>query len=182
MPREMSSESRRRGPPSELQILTTRRGFAYYGDRDGWCVAASVHRDSDALERSNWHTLTADILAMRDEGGDEDMLADAAVERISHFLVGWVDYLLVRPGTPQAARALEWRHRLELCPVADDVHLRTLLWNEEWCVRCDRARRAEHAAENGSACSKFRSADHAGNIRSRWRMRRDARASVVKLT
>lgn len=171
MAREMSSYSRCPAPANELPILTTRRGFAYYGDRDGWWVAASVHRDSDASERSNWHTVTADILAMRDDSGNEDMLADAAVERMSHFLVGWVDYLLVRPGTPQAARALDWRHRLELCPVADAVHLRTLLWNEEWCVRCDRARREEHDSGRGTACRKFRSECDAEDIRTRWRTR-----------
>ena len=171
MTREMSSDCRRRGPPSELPTLTTGPGFAYYGDREGWCIAASVHRDSDALERSNWHTLTADILGMREESGNEDMLADAGVERTSHFLVGWVDYLLVRPGTPQAARALEWRHRLELCPVADEVHLKTLLWNEQWCVRCDRATREEHASDRSLVCSKFRSKDDAKAIRRRWRTR-----------
>jgi hypothetical protein len=156
---------------NELRILRTGPGFAYYGDRDGWWVAASVHRESDALERSNWHTVTADILGMRDQSAKEDMLADAAVERTSHFLVGWVDYLLVRPGTPQAARALDWHHRLELCPVADEVDLRTLLWNEEWCVRCDRATREEHASESGPACTKFRSKDDAIEIRRRWRTR-----------
>ena len=170
MPREMSSDSRR-GPSSELPILSTGPGFAYYGDRDGWCVAASVHRDSDALERSNWHTLTANILGMREASENEDMLADAAVERMSHFLVRWVDYLLVRPGTPQAARALEWRHRLELCQVADEVHLKTLLWNEEWCVRCDRATREEHVSQSGPACTKFRSEQDARSIRTRWQTR-----------
>lgn len=156
---------------NQLRILRTRSGFAYYGDREGWWVAASVDRDSAAVERSNWCTLSADILAMRDARGNEDMLADAAVERTSHFLVGWVDYLLVRPGTPQAARALEWHNTLELCQVADEVHLKTLLWNEKWCVRCDHATREDHASEAGPACGKFRSEDDARDIRRRWRTR-----------
>src|SRR4029077_8223285 len=91
---------------TELPILKSGPGFAYYGDREGWYVAASVHRDSDALERSNWHTVSCAVLAMEDQGANQDLLADAAVERIRHLIVVWVEYLLSRPGTPQAARAL----------------------------------------------------------------------------
>lgn len=156
---------------NQLPILKGERGFAYYGDREGWCVAATVHRDSDTLERSNWHTVTADILGMRDESEDEDMLADAAIERMSHFLVGWVEYLLVRPETPQAARALEWRQKLAVYPVADEFHFGTLAWDEEWCLTCDRATREGHYAPRGTGCGKFRSEDDADDIRWRWRTR-----------
>jgi hypothetical protein len=164
-------------PRSEngLPILATRPGFAYYGDRENWCVAASVHRDSNTVERSNWHTVTTDILGMGDESGNEDGLADAAIERISNFLVGWVDYLLVRLGTPQAARAVEWMHSLEIRPVADEDHLNTLVCNEEWCVRCYRAVRQDHDSPSSRCCGKFRSEADAEDIRRRWRTRSMAR-------
>jgi hypothetical protein len=155
----------------ELPILKSAPGFVYFGGRAGWCVAATSHRDSDAIERSNWHAITVDILAISDQSANEDMLADAAIERISHFVVGWVEYLFVRPGTPQAARALEWRRKLELYPVADEFHLGELEWNEEWCVRCDRATREDHYSPRNPGCSKFRSEDDADNTRRRWQLR-----------
>jgi len=154
---------------NQLPVLTSKPGFTYDGDRAAWCIAATVHRDSDALERSNWHVLTRDILGLPEASDNEDMLADAAIERISHFLVGWVDYLLVRPGSAQAARALEWRQKLDGYPVADERHLSELEWNEDWCVRCDGATRADHCHPAGPTCRKFRSRYDADDIRRRWR-------------
>jgi hypothetical protein len=156
---------------NQLPILKGEPGFFYYGDRKGWCVAATVHRDSDALERSNWHIVTADILRMPDDSDNEDMLADAGIERISNFLVGWVEYLLVRPGTPQATRAIDWRQKLDRYPVADEFHFGELEWKEEWCVRCDGATREDHYSPAGLGCGKFRSEDDADDICQRWRVR-----------
>jgi hypothetical protein len=130
--------------------------FAYYGDREGWSIALTVHRDSEALDRSNWEVITADILAIPTDGDPADGLPDAAIESASHFLVGWVDYLLVRPGSSAERRALEWREKLDNYPVADEDHYYELEWNEEWCVRCDRATREEHPT---TRCGKFRSAE-----------------------
>ena len=153
-----------------LPVIATGARFAYYGDREGWCIAATVHRDSGALERSNWYTLTVDILGMPESSANEDGLADAAIERMRHFLVGWIEYLLVRPGTPQAACAIKWRKKLDIYPIADEVHFGVLEWNEEWCVRCHGATRADHYSSNASDCGKFRSKDDADNIHRRWRM------------
>jgi len=49
-----------------------------------------------------------------------DELADAVIERMSHWASGWVEYLLVRPGSAAEAKALEWRARLNNYPVADE--------------------------------------------------------------
>jgi len=148
-----------------LSRIGSEPGFAYWGEREGWLIALSVHRDSDALDRSNWGVITKDVLSVPDSG--ENDLGDAAIEGASHFLVGWVDYLLVRPGTPAAERALEWRERLEDYPVADEMHMSELEWDEEWCVRCDMATRAEHPT---GSC-RFRSEDDAREIERRWRTR-----------
>lgn len=154
-----------------LPVLKTRLGFSYYGDREGWWIAATVHRESDTLERSNWHVLTTDILGMTDASDSPDMLADAAVERISHFLVGWVDFLLVRPGTAQASRAIHWRKRIDCYGIADEVHFGELAWNEEWCVRCNRGAREDHCLQGARGCAKFRSQSDAEGMRRRWNTR-----------
>jgi len=39
---------------------------------------------------------------------------------MSHWASGWVEYLLVRPGSAAEAKALEWRARLNNYPVADE--------------------------------------------------------------
>lgn len=145
--------------------------FVYYGEREGWLIALNVHRDSDALERSNWRIITPSILA-----ADPN---DAAIERMNHWAVGWIDYLLVRPGSPAQTAAEGWAERLANYPVADEEDFSALEFGEEWCVRCDRGTREDHyettvngAPLNGT-CRKFRSADDADEIRYRWQHRKE---------
>lgn len=147
---------------SALQPLRGNVGqsFAYWGEREGWLIAATQHRDSDALARSNYRVILADL-----RGGLYS--DDTAEETMSHWAVGHVDYLLVRPGTPAAARAEYWAGKLEDYPVADEADLGQLEWTEEWCVRCDRGTREQHPI----AGCPFRSADEAEEIRARWRYR-----------
>lgn len=140
--------------------------FSYSGDRVGWHLALSVHRDSEALDRSNWEVITEEILAIPDEGDPEDELADAAIERMSHWAVGWIDYLVVRPHSTAEKRAIEWKQKLDDYPVADEEHYSQIEWNEEWCVRCDRGTREQH--DDSFRC-KFRSAEEADEIKYKWR-------------
>ncbi len=144
---------------------SSKDSFVYYGDREGWHVALSVHRDSDVLDRSNWDVITADVLAIRDDAPAVDGLADAAIERMSHFLCGWVDHLLVRPGSTAAARARYWHDKLESYPVADEEHYSALETNEEWCERCDSATREQHPI---ARCGKFRGEYETEEIHRRW--------------
>ena len=134
--------------------------FAYWGTRSGWYIALSQHRDSDALDRSNWRTIVPSMLA---EFGD-----DAAIESMSNWAVGWVEYLLVRPGTAAEAAALTWRAKLDDYPAADDEDYSTLEYAEEWCVRCNRGTREYHPL---LSCRAFRSADDATETTDRWRYR-----------
>lgn len=140
--------------------------FAYWGERAGWRIAASQHRDSDALERSNYRTITSDILPAYPE--------DAAVESMSHWAVGWVEYLLVRPGSPAADAAQRWSDRLADYPVADEDDYSALEWTEEWCVRCDRGTREDHPLHG----CRFRGESDRDDIGYRWDHRRspDGRA------
>src|SRR5262245_28487006 len=141
--------------------------FIYYGEREGWHIALSQHRDSDALDRSNFAVISQDVLSVPADT-DSD-LGDAAIESSSHFLVGWVEYLLVRPGSSAERRALEWREKLEDYPCADEMHLSEIEWREEWCVRCDSADREQH--DDGLGCAKFRSEQDARDIEYKWRSR-----------
>lgn len=98
---------------------------AYFGDRGDWFVAYAVHRDSDALERSNFRVLKRDLEA-RDPTGEA-----VAVERARHWAVGWIDYLLVDPAcTPLVEQAAEWRRRLTDYPVADEMDWSELEYEE----------------------------------------------------
>lgn len=124
-------------------------------------MTLSVSRDSDALERSNWSVITTTILAAYPD--------DTAIERSHHWAVGWIDRLLVRPGSPAVAAMEQWHQKLDNYPVADEDAYGLLEYNEEWCVRCDRGTREYHPL-NGC---KFRSADDADEIAYRWRNRRE---------
>lgn len=135
--------------------------FAYWGTRAGWLIALSQHRDSDTIERSNWRTIVPAMLRAYPE--------DAAVESMSNWAVGWTEHLLVRPGTAAAVAAQRWADKLADYPLADEEDYSLLEWAEEWCVRCDRGTREQHA--DGSLCPKFRSAEDADEITYRWRNR-----------
>ena len=138
--------------------------FSYYGKREGWLIGLAVHRDSDAIERSNWRVIVPPILEAHPD--------DAAIERASHWLVGWVDYLLVRPGTQAATEAQEWADKLADYPLADEEDYGQLEWDEEWCVRCDHGTREQHPGD-GFVCRKFRSREDACEIEDRWYWRHD---------
>lgn len=134
--------------------------FVYYGEREGWLVALSQNRDSDALERSNWSVISSDIM-----NADRD---NVAIESVSHFLVGWVEYLLVRPDSPAATRAEEWLDRLESYPIADEDHFSALEWQEEWCLKCESDTREQHPT---ARCAKFRGEADVENTLYAWRHR-----------
>jgi hypothetical protein len=64
---------------------------AYFGDRADWLIVFSRNRDSYLLDRSNWETFVSAL-----DHIDPDGLSHA-IERSSHWLCGWVEYLIVRP-------------------------------------------------------------------------------------
>lgn len=142
------------------------REFMYWGEREDWLIALTQHRDSDALERSNWEVITETMTRWHPD--------DVAIERSSHWAVGWVEYLLVRPGTPAVVSAEGWAERLADYPVADEQHYSALEWSEEWCVRCDGGTRYDHEDRDRFRLCRFRSQEEADEIRWRWRHRRDA--------
>ncbi|HEX5016585.1 MAG TPA: hypothetical protein VFX15_03245 [Actinomycetes bacterium] len=148
-----------------------RASFVYYGAREGWLITLSVHRDSDTIERSNWDVIVPAILEAHPE--------DAAIERMNNWAVGWIDHLLVRPGSNAEHAMRAWAERLDRYPIADEEALGMLEWDEEWCVRCNSGTREQHRGLEGTSdgyiCGKFRSENDADEIAYAWRHRRDFR-------
>jgi hypothetical protein len=100
-----------------LPVLAEAQNFAYFGERGDWLVAYSRHRDSDTLGQSNFRTFLAHL------GGKGP---DVAVEQMSSDMVGWVDHLLVRPGSDAERRAVELHEKLADYPVLDEDDLSDL--------------------------------------------------------
>ena len=87
----------------------------YWGDRDDWLIVAGRSRDSAALERSNFESIEAALNAVNPDG--------VAIERASHWSVGWVESLLIDPSDARlVSTAEEIRAALEDYPVVDDEH------------------------------------------------------------
>jgi hypothetical protein len=74
-----------------------------------------VHRDSDALARSNWAVVSGDLVSRFPES--------VQVVRFGHWAVGWVEELAWDASTPAVVAAVDaWRERLANYPVADEEH------------------------------------------------------------
>lgn len=96
----------------------------YFGERGEWFVAAGQHRDSDALERSNFRSLLKRL------GGESDTVA---IERENHWAVGWVEHLLINPeDVKRVAIAEKTREELEDYPVVDEEDFSNLEHEEFW--------------------------------------------------
>jgi hypothetical protein len=99
----------------------------YWGSRGDWLAVASVHRDADILEQSNFAAFTAAL------GGESEHVA---IERASHWAVGWVDRLIIDPTASNVvAKAESLAARLEDYPVIDDDDFSRREWearSESW--------------------------------------------------
>jgi hypothetical protein len=101
--------------------------FAYFGDleeSDGWGRAFGQHRDSDALDRSNWQVISEDMASRFPDYWQ--------VESASHWAVGWTEGgrvkvledaslgITLANLTEAFLACLEWKAALEDYPVADE--------------------------------------------------------------
>jgi hypothetical protein len=107
----------------------------YWGDNRQWFIVAAQHRDSDSLDRSNFQVLAK-------------MLGDGvqvAIERASHWAVGWVEYLIVHPCNRQALRKAIFAHSA-LCdyPILDESHFSDLEYNEAYAWAKQELSKFEH--------------------------------------
>jgi hypothetical protein len=79
---------------------------------DGWAIGpVGQHRDSDALEQSNF------AAALRAMGGEGD---DVAAVRFRHWAFGWVEEISFRMGSEAAEVAHVLAVALDDYPVLDD--------------------------------------------------------------
>ena len=83
---------------------------SYYGDNPDWFVSLAVTRDADVLDRANF----AELL---------DRLEDVnewTIERSGHWAVGWIDVIVVKPGSDAVAIVEQAQREIADYPVLDD--------------------------------------------------------------
>jgi hypothetical protein len=87
-------------------------------------VILTVHRGSDSVSRSNWIEAHTIFDVQEYDGGDSGYADRPPVYswRASHWLVGWVDYLMVRGDAPgdTLIRAAQILDALESYPVLNE--------------------------------------------------------------
>jgi hypothetical protein len=87
-------------------------------DIDDWLIAPfDRHRDSGTLDRSNFE---CGVKALKE--AEPDLGDDYRVMRFGHWAVGWVEIVIVRPGSKCAEVAAGIASGLEDYPVLDDDH------------------------------------------------------------
>lgn len=93
----------------------------YFGERGDWLIALAIHRDSDALSRSNWRVMEKILRELPEVKEWQGEFSPVATERASHWAVGWVDYLVIDPAcTAAIASAEEMREQIDNYPVLDE--------------------------------------------------------------
>lgn len=95
-----------------------RRPDYYIGpDYDDYFVSFSQHRDSDTLTRSNFEVASKQL----EEFEGVEIIKD------NHFLVGWVEYILVPESNDKAVKiAQELHDRVENYPILCEEHFSQL--------------------------------------------------------
>jgi len=125
--------------------------YAYFGDLekgDLWANTFSQHRDSDALDRSNFQVISQDL--------ESRFPDDVEIEGASHWAVGWTESVVVRMlddegNITDAARAVfEWRDALSDYPVADESHY-SELEHEELMESFDQAYSVDFTFDDATA-------------------------------
>jgi hypothetical protein len=108
-------------------------GFDPVGD----FLILSKHRDSDTVERSNFECAQRDLAQVQVKEPTPEQTRTQGegwfyTFRASHFLCGWVEYLLVREDAPEEVlqAAGEIICSLSDYPVLDDDHHSGLEWQE----------------------------------------------------
>jgi hypothetical protein len=96
----------------------------YWGKRGHWLVGLGRHRGSEALEEANFQALLQAL------GGESETVA---IERESHWAVGWVEFILINPAdVKRVDLAEEIKAGLEDYPVVDDETLSQVEQDRFW--------------------------------------------------
>ena len=82
---------------------------SYYGDHPHWLITGSMHRDSDLVTQANY-------CVIKEELDEQDIEYEES--RSGHWMVGWVDYIIVPPTEEEFVLDIE--DRLQGYPLLDD--------------------------------------------------------------
>lgn len=84
-------------------------------ERANWYIGpVGHHRDSDAVEESNWQHVCIEFLVIDPDGFDHTIL------RFGHWAVGWVEEIAYRPGSKVAELAAAFKSQLESYPLLNE--------------------------------------------------------------
>lgn len=116
---------------------------AYWGDKPDWLVVAFTHRDADCLARSNYRCFIRALGGKGTEGlkGSQEINDNVAIEEATHWAVGWVQYLIIKPEAKElvavADKILEGLEDYPLINEQDFSELEMQEANEVWanCYR-----------------------------------------------
>lgn len=108
-------------------------GFDPIGDY----VILTRNRDSELIDESNWECACKSLGAEDHDSGEFESRPPVYTFRASHWAVGWIEYLLVRPDAPEATlkEAGEIVCSLADYPVLNEDHwtqLESEVANETW--------------------------------------------------
>ncbi len=118
--------------------LRAESDFGWYGDDDidDWFIAPiGQNRDSDILTESNFAMAVEALEKAEGEGGD-----DFRVISCNHWACGWVEYIILRPGSKCVEVMEDIESRLEDYPVLNDEDFSEREYNDfvdSWeCYGC----------------------------------------------
>ena len=129
---------------------------------DGDFYIYAQHRDSDALTRSNYGRIFADLKRLADtlpqpaDDGEHGQGGAWVYDfRAGHWAVGWIEHLLIRADAPDELQreAAEILAALDDYPVYDESAYSELQWNEaaEYWEQMPLRDRVALLAENGGS-------------------------------
>lgn len=115
----------------ELRHDSSTRPDHYVGSwpgTEGFLLTVAMHRDSDAVDRSNFEIAQTLLVEVADTlpPDDEPSMGWVTIHRASHWAVGWVEYLWVADTPKLAEAALNMLNALTDYPVLDEMHLSEL--------------------------------------------------------
>jgi hypothetical protein len=98
---------------------------------EGDYVVYTIHRDSGAMERSNYECLEGHFNNLISTHGDSDK-EFIYIQRCSHWAVGWVKHLMLSGKSPEylTDEAFEIDQSLADYPVFNESHYSELEWGE----------------------------------------------------
>lgn len=99
-----------------------KRGECYIGQEwQGWFVFLGQHRDSNALDRSNFDAAFQLLEPLSTNVDQDEETPSVQVVRENHWAVGWVEWIAIHgSNTAALAEANRIAERLENYPVLDD--------------------------------------------------------------